>query len=267
MSESNIRLIMRVDDFGFCHAANLAFEKCFSEGILTCGAVMVSAPWFEEAAEMCRRNPDWQVGVHSTFTSEWKYYRWGPVLPAKEVPSLVGEDGYFRASTADFRDSNPDLAEVEAELRAQIDKALAHGIDVGYLDHHMGAVRSTPEMLEIEQKVAAEYRIPVALRAGEEKPELPDGIPQEPRWLKEAELLRRLEPGLWLRIVHPGLGVPEMQALRESWLDDGPYIAESRQAQTDAVVATEVLNAVKERGITLVGYREIRDRMRADGEL
>jgi len=95
------------------------------------------------------------------------------------------------------------------------------------------------------------------------RPDVPDDIPQEPRWLKEAELLKRLEPGLWLRILHPGLDVPEMQALRESWPDDGPYIAGSRQAQTDAVTAT----AVKERGITLVGYRETRDAMRESGRL
>ncbi len=267
MSNDDIRLIMRGDDFGFCHAANLAFEKCFTEGVLTCGAVMVSAPWFEEAAEMCRRNPDWQIGVHSTFTAEWKYYRWGPVLPPTEVPSLVDDDGYFRARTAEFRDSNPDLGEVEAELRTQIDRALAHGIDVAYLDHHMAAIRSTPQMQEIELKVAAEYRIPVSTYVGEEKTPVPDDIPQEPRWLKEAELLRLLKPGLWLRIEHPGLDVPEMQGLRESWLDDGPYIAKARQAQTDAIVASEVLNVIEERGITLVGYRDIRDRMRESGEL
>jgi hypothetical protein len=179
----------------------------------------------------------------------------------------VDEDGFFYAGSGEFRDANPDPGEVEKELRAQIDRALARGIDVAYLDHHMGAIRATPELEEIEKKVAAEYRIPVSTNLGEEMTPIPDDIPQEPRWLKVAELIKRLEPGLWMRVEHPGLDVPEMQGMWEKWLDDGPSIAKKRQAQMEAVTATEILDAVKERGVTLLGYREIRDRMRADGSL
>jgi hypothetical protein len=51
---------------------------------------------------------------------------------------------------------------VEAECRAQIETALAAGLDVTHLDTHMGAA-AAPEFADIYVRLGREYRLPVLL--------------------------------------------------------------------------------------------------------
>jgi len=264
---SDLRLITRGDDFGFCHAANVAVERAFTEGVLTSASLMVPPPWFPEATDMCRRHPEFQVGVHTTLTSEWQFYRWGPVLPVTVVPSLVDTDGCFHATTQAFVDGNPKLSEVEAELRAQVERALQHGVDVAYIDYHMRTARATPEIEAILLQIAAEYRVPVSRFLGDEDtPKLRD-VPDGDKPAAVAQMLRELEPGFWLWVTHPGLDVPEMRAIRPSFAPERGSIGASRAADTEALTSSEVAAAIRERGFELVGYRDLRDQMRAAGEL
>jgi predicted glycoside hydrolase/deacetylase ChbG (UPF0249 family) len=266
-SGSEIRLINRGDDFGSFHAANMAIERAFTEGVLTSASLMVPPPWFAEAADICRRHPEFQVGVHTTLTSEWQFYRWGPVLPITEVPSLVDKDGCFYAKTQDFVDANPKLSEVEAELRAQVERALEYGVDMAYIDYHMRTARATPEIEEILFAIAAEYRVPVSRLLGDQDtPRLGD-VADGDKPSAVAQMLRKLEPGFWMSVTHPGLDVPEMQAIRLGSDADRGSIAASRAADTEALTSSEVAAVIQERGIELVGYRDLRDQMRAAGEL
>ena len=262
-----LRLISRGDDFGSCHAANLAVTHAFKRGILTSTSLMVCAPWFEEAADICRRNPELQVGVHTTFTAEWRFYRWGPVLPVSEVPSLVAKDGKFHPRQTDFAEAKPDLAQFEAELRAQVDLALARGVDVAHLDYHMNAARVTPELEAVLLRVAAEYRVPVSRYVGDQDLPRRGSVPPDQRARSMTETLRSLEPGLWLMVTHPGLDVLEMQALRPAWKPEQADVATQRAADTYMLTSDEIAGVIEERGIELVGYRDIRDRMREAGEL
>jgi len=262
-----IRLIARGDDFGFCHAANVAVEKAFTEGILTSASLMVPPPWFEEAADICRRHPEFQVGVHTTLTAEWQFYRWGPVLPVTRVPSLVDKDGCFYPTSPAFLEARPEPDEVEAELRAQVERALEHGVDVAYLDYHMRAARVTPEIEAILLRIAADYRVPVSRFLGDtDTPKLRD-VAADDKPAAIARMLRELQPGFWLLVTHPGLDVPEMQAIRPSFKQERGSIAPSRAADTEALTSEEVAAVIRERGIELVGYRDLRDEMRAAGEL
>ena len=262
-----VRLISRADDFGSFHAANLAAERAIKEGIVTSMSLMVCTPWFEEAADICRRNPDFQVGVHTTFTAEWQFYRWGPVLPVTKVPSLVAPDGCFHPQSAAFAEAGPDLGEFEAELRAQVDRALEYEVDVAYIDYHMRAARHTPELDSVLLRVAKDYRVPVSRMVGDVDLPRKGPIPAEQTTAVAAQTLRDIEPGLWLMVTLPGLDVPEMQAIVLSYRQDGPSIAEMRAAETEMLTSQEVADVIRERGIELVGYRDIRDRMRAAGEL
>ncbi|MDP6117310.1 MAG: polysaccharide deacetylase family protein [Planctomycetota bacterium] len=261
-SKDSVELIVRGDDFGFCHAANVAVERCFREGILTDTSLMVCTPWFEEAADICRGNPEFSVGVHTTLTAEWLFYKWGPVLPAAEVPSLVDEEGFFWPRTADFLEGNPEPDEVEAELRAQVEKALRFGLEPTYMDYHMATAKSTPELESVLKKVAADYRLPISGYVEDEGLRYPTDIDFDKRPAATAEMLRNLEPGRWRIVTHPGLDVPEMQAIRPAWQPESDGIAKSRASDTEILTAREVANAIRERGIRLVNYREIRDRMR-----
>ena len=267
--EDAIRLIVRGDDFGFCHAANMAVEKVFKEGILTSASLMVPPPWFEEAADICRRNPDFQVGVHTTLTSEWKFYRWKPVLPANEVPSLVDDEGFFHPTKEAFLAGNPRPEEVEAELRAQVERALRYGVDVAYLDYHMTAARGTPELERVLLRIAADYRVPVSRFLGEVDIRGLGKVAPEQRTAETVKVLKNLKAGFWLLVTHPGMDVPEMRAIRLGFRDPrgDVSIAKSRAADTELLTSPQVAEVIKERGIQLVGYRDLRDELRRAGRL
>src|SRR4030095_13412411 len=115
--------------------------------------------WFQEAADIARAEPDFDLGVHLTLNAEWPQYRWGPVAGRSRVPSLLDARGSLPHTTAEtVQRAKPE--EVEIELRAQIEMALAAGIDVTHLDSHMGTVLFPPS-LPIYAKLAVAYRLPV----------------------------------------------------------------------------------------------------------
>jgi len=91
----DIKMIVRGDDFGMAQGSLAAFEKGFNEGILTCGSVLVQAPWFEGAAALARKNPKWCLGIHLSLVGEWIGYRWRPVFSWDKVTSLVDEDAFL----------------------------------------------------------------------------------------------------------------------------------------------------------------------------
>lgn len=101
---------------------------------------MVPCPWFPEAADLAVTNRELDVGVHLTLTSEKRPYRWRPLTAPPRSAGITDEFGYFWADVTSVRRSAVPEA-VEIELRAQIDTALATGIDVTHLDGHMGARR------------------------------------------------------------------------------------------------------------------------------
>src|SRR3954462_4450915 len=86
-ADDKIHLVVRCDDFGFTHASNMALEKLLNEGVISAASVIVNTGWLDETVEILKKHPEVSVGVHVCLNSEWLPYKWGPVLPAKEVPS------------------------------------------------------------------------------------------------------------------------------------------------------------------------------------
>jgi predicted glycoside hydrolase/deacetylase ChbG (UPF0249 family) len=149
--------VVHCDDIGMCHAANEGAYEALANGPATCGSIMVPCPWFEEAAARARANPGFDLGVHLTLNAEWEHYRWGPVASRDRVPSLLDAQGNLPRSTLEVvKQAKPE--EVEIELRAQIEKALAAGIDVTHIDSHMGTV-FFPQFIPVYAKLAREYRV------------------------------------------------------------------------------------------------------------
>ena len=109
MSKQRIHLVTRADDAGSCNSANVAIWNCYRRGIVLNASVMVPAPAFEEAAELLGSEEGLCVGLHVTLTSEWESVRWGPVLPAEEVSSLVDEHGCFPRSRRALEDNGARL--------------------------------------------------------------------------------------------------------------------------------------------------------------
>jgi predicted glycoside hydrolase/deacetylase ChbG (UPF0249 family) len=142
-------VVLRLDDIGMNHSVNQAVEKVAATGMPFSASVLFVCPWYQEAVDILKKYPNVTVGVHVALNSEWRGYRWGPVLGKGGVPSLVDSAGYLRPSVPDFLQSKYDLAEVERELSAQMDRAMASGLKIAYLDPHMGTAAATPQLREV----------------------------------------------------------------------------------------------------------------------
>ena len=88
-----------------------------------------------------------------------KPYRWRP-LTGVSKEGLTDPDGYFWAEVPDVR-RNADPEAVERELRAQVEAALAAGIDVTHLDCHMGTAMMVCEMASGGVRNAATTKMPM----------------------------------------------------------------------------------------------------------
>jgi predicted glycoside hydrolase/deacetylase ChbG (UPF0249 family) len=149
-------IIINCDDIGSSHSANVASEAAMREGIATSATLMVPCPWAREAVE---RFKDLDVGIHLTLTAEYPTYRWRTLTDAA---SLRDAQGYMPRTAMEFFE-RADPVEVEAECRAQIDQALAWGVDVTHLDNHMGTLQIYAKFFPIYVKLAKEYKLPLRM--------------------------------------------------------------------------------------------------------
>jgi len=261
--DKGVSLIVRGDDIGSCHAANVACIRAYKEGIMTSVELMVPCSWFPEAVKMLNENPGLDVGIHVVLTSEWEGYKWRPLTWA---PSLTDADGYFYptiwrrdnmpAGTA-LRDADWKIEEIEKEIRAQIELGKRKVPHVSHLSFHMGSSSWDPKVKEICAKLAEEYDLYIippeagvrgfggfgdAKTAGERI----DGF---------VKRLESLKPGTYLFVEHPGLDTAEMSAIGHKGYED---VAKDRDAVTEVFVSDKVKRAIKESGIELISYADLK---------
>jgi predicted glycoside hydrolase/deacetylase ChbG (UPF0249 family) len=279
-------VIAHVDDIGMCHGANTAFGAVAGKGFITSGSVMVPCPWFREIAEMAAANAQFDLGVHLTLTSEWQHYRWRPLTGSSKASGLVDDDGYmWRAARAARDHAHPDA--VETELRAQIDAALAAGIDATHLDCHMGTALAGA-FADIYLQLGRDYRLPVlfprhwdnygaGLKLGDVDPArhaariaelearghpIIDRFAETP-WaaLGEEGAYRRMiadvAPGLTFLAFHPN------HAGDIDVID--PPRARCRISEAHLLQDARFVAEAQNRNLVLLGFRDIRDRLRKQG--
>ena len=283
-SETDRLVIIHADDIGMCQASVQAFKDLWSVGSITSGAVMVPCPWFPAAAQMCRENPEMDMGVHATLNAEWENYRWGPVSTRDQASGLMDADGYFHQwHEAVYQNARPEA--VAVEVNAQVEKALAAGIDVTHVDSHMGTIlnslfiqsyiqaaasRLLPNMLprtnakgiEMMGASSEELMIYEPIMAQLESMGIPtlEGIVAMP--LDHAEghtglakkLLSELPVGITHFILHPSIDTPELRAICPDW--------PARVANYNAFMSDELKKFIESENIKLIGYRQIRNAMK-----
>ncbi|MBN2328981.1 MAG: polysaccharide deacetylase family protein [Candidatus Omnitrophica bacterium] len=271
-------LIIHGDDIGMCHSANASAVDALEKGIVTCGSVMVPCPWFLEIADYSRRHPEADLGLHLTHTSEWKYYRWRPLAPLAMVKGLLDAEGYMHGGVRDVYGS-ASVQEVEAEMCAQIEFALQHGMKPTHLDSHMGTLYYNPEYLQMALRVSEEYDIPLMFFKAKEPflqklPEasrdafvqLSDSMERRGIPLLDAmpsigdvsvdemdgayrKLIQNIQPGLSLVILHLADESKEYQRITGSY---PKRLAEYRIFTDPAMKAL-----IDEEGVRLIGWKDL----------
>jgi len=152
-------LLLHCDDAGMCQEANAAVQNYLGKGFLHSAAVMMPCPYAKEMIEWAKGHPAEDIGLHLTLTSEWSKYRWGPVSNPLKVPGLIDPDGKLWHEVPDVA-MHASAAEIETEIRAQIEKSIAMGYRPSHIDTHMGTLYATPGYVKAFFKVAQEYHIP-----------------------------------------------------------------------------------------------------------
>ena len=170
-------LIVNADDYGLCRSANEAVEELFETGKLKSSTVMMTARAAEDAVCFANNHPQYPIGVHLTMTSEWPNYRWKPLTDGK---SLVDADGFMWRSSKDVA-KNAKLDELEAEIRAQIERAHAMGMHPSHLDNHMGSLYGHQtgrfSLLKMTLRVCGEYGYAFRMFTSTDKRLCPRGVP------------------------------------------------------------------------------------------
>lgn len=263
-------LILHADDLGVAHSVNAASFDALNKGVISSASVMVPTPWITEVAAYAKAHPNADLGLHLTLTSEWETYKWGSVASSDKVPSLLDSTGSFPSDVPPVA-ARARLDEVERELRAQIERALALGIRPTHVDSHMGALFSKPELFAVYAKVAREYRLPfLALAVGPfaafrssllDSDIIVDAViiagPEVPRdqWKQfYLNAIANLKPGLTEMIVHLGYDDAELQAVM---VNHEPYGSAWRQKDYDVMMSAEFRKALRDNGVILVTWREL----------
>lgn len=265
-------LIVHADDLGMAHSVNAATIKAFETGLVNSGSIMVPCPWLSEIASFARANPQADLGLHLTLTSEWASFRWGPVSSRDRVSSLLDKDGYFYLTESDAA-AHADPKQVEMEITAQIERARALGIQPTHLDSHMGTLYQNKALFEVFLRVARNQKLPVRVaRAWFGRTDFlpatlspndvyidrvldinPTVAPQD--WARfYTDALKKLEPGITEVVIHLAYDDAEMRAATFNHPDWG---AAWRQRDFEFFTSDAFRKVLQENQIKLITWREL----------
>jgi predicted glycoside hydrolase/deacetylase ChbG (UPF0249 family) len=271
-------LIIHADDLGVSHSQNEGTISAMEKGAVRSASIMVPTPWFSEIAAYAVAHPKADFGLHLTLTSEWKYYKWGPLSGRNEVPGLINKNG-FLYDDVDSVYKMAKLNEIEKELRTQIEKAKQFGIDFTHLDSHMATLFGRADYLKLLIRLGREYKVPVLLNksgprsafnvnlAGfvTDKDVTVDAIyTASPGDYKKGmenfytNALKALQPGLSIFIIHTAYDNEEMQAIT---VDHPDWGAAWRQADYNFFTSDSCKKLLEEQGIHVITWREVRDKL------
>ena len=151
-------LVVNADDLGLTVGVNNGIFDAHDHGILTSASLMANAPATANAIRCVRSRPTLGIGVHLTLVDGV------PMLPPDRVPTLVNDDGRFRASWKPFIVAcllgRVSMQDVERELTAQVEYVASQNIEVTHLDAHKH-VHVYPPVFEVVVRLARRFRIPV----------------------------------------------------------------------------------------------------------
>ncbi len=271
MSAAVRRLSVNADDFGYTNDVNRGIVDAHVHGILTATTLMANGEAFDGAAALAAAHSSLDVGVHFVLVGGRSVR-----APERPLPGTVAElIGVMLRGGFD----------VEAELRAQVEKVAAAGIRPTHFDTHKHT-HLLPPVLSAVARLAKEYGVrwvrrpfdlplhgapaqaPLAVRAASRAmtgvrrrfhktlarhgcgtTDWFAGFRMTGRYGAEelVELLEQLPEGWTEFMAHPGYCTEELRASRTR-------LKESRERELRALTDPRVREALARRGIELWRY-------------
>jgi predicted glycoside hydrolase/deacetylase ChbG (UPF0249 family) len=255
-------VIFNGDDLGRTRWSNEGVAQAFDNGVLTSTSLMTPALARDDAYAIARANPHYDIGVHLILARDdapGNLYK--PLNPADTTTSFIDQNGNFITTIAPLL--NADKDQVYAELKAQIEHALANGVDITHLDCHKGWYHDyNPRTLKPVLALAAQHRLPIRWMGRSSDPSLtskgivtPDNLvfingrlPLEDKKQQLVDSLNNLKPGITEFLFHPATG---------GYTEDE---AAMRTSDLKLMLDPDVRAAA---GATpLIGFKALRDKMR-----
>ena len=283
LSDTDRAVVIHTDDIGMCQASVSAFMELWEFGLISSGSVMVPCPWFPAVAKFCREHPLVDMGVHITLNSEWETYRWGAVSTCEALSGLLDDTGYLhQAQPAVFDQADPEA--VQTEILAQVQKSLKAGIQITHIDTHMGTVAYS-KFINAYVQTAIQHHVPAMILRMDEKGYMQTGLDVESARIavekvavleemglplidhisgitvtqpeeceeKAKEALAKLPAGITHFIIHPSKDTPELREIMPAWA--------FRVAEYQAFCGEELRKFIRNSGIQVIGYRDLKSLM------
>ncbi len=274
----SIRLIVNADDYGRTAEVSRGVRAAHLNGIVTSTSCMMNMPSVvEDIRNAMQESPRLGMGVHLVLTSGQ------PLLPARQVPSLVAPHGIFFTAgelLAHLQEIDPQQAKVE--WRAQIERFVATtGHPPTHLDSHHHSSYFTEPLFRGMLELAREYGCGIRQVFAQGHADSPSGLPAEiltpirefaPRLLRDfkpkmpdifhasfydematkAELLRlinTLQPGAAELMCHPGYTDPTLLV--------GSSYARQRESELAILTDPGIRQAIQAQGIELISFAQL----------
>lgn len=274
--KTNKKLLMiHADDAGLSHSQNKAIISCLKEGNVNSYSIMVPCKHFKEIADFAKKNPKYDYGIHLTLTCEWEKHRFGPVSPLSEVPSLVDENGHFFKKREQLH-KHASSAEIEKEMKAQIDLAIQFGLQPTHIDSHMYSVASSPAIFKVYKELEKKYHIPVLISKSLYKNtgyNSINSIDETDLTLEQIHMgtfkdfesgklwefyenaLQNLEKGINLILIHPAFDDDEMKSIT---INHPNFGSKWREIDYGFFTSNRCKTLLKENEVELVDWRNLK---------
>ena len=209
----------------------------------------------------------------------------GTVSDPNDVPGLIDPDGKLWHEVPGVI-GHASAAEVEKEIRAQIEKSIALGHRPSHIDTHMGTLYARPDYVKAFFKVAEEYGIPanaidmsdkeVVERYRKEGYPLndevmqladeytlpkvdnftsaPEGKTYDEKIANFEKLIQSLKPGITEIIFHPSIQTDNLKTITNSW--------QQRVWEAKMFSDPDLKKFFEDEGIVFTNWKEIMKRFK-----
>ncbi|MBL6649123.1 MAG: polysaccharide deacetylase family protein [Flavobacteriaceae bacterium] len=266
-------LIIHADDLGLSRSVNKASFDALKKGHVNSASIMMTCKHINEVGKFAIENPEIDLGLHLTVTSEWRDYKWDGVLDSSKIPSMIDNKGHLFNNKKKFvLYANP--YDLKNELQAQIDLAKSIGIRPSHIDSHEGALFFKQDLFKVYLEIGEENKLPVfvpklvATHFDKDFPKPKNVVIVENFFMASPKIefsdwenyyitiLNNLKPGLSEIIVHLGIDDNEMQNIT---IEHPNFGSEWRNLDYDVVSSEKFQDAIETNNVKLVTWRQIQN--------